>query len=102
MQDSDFVDMTSHRGILCPLPRSKPAQFNRYHVKWDFEQLHKTYFEVEDITCEEGLSREQLVLSMRFFCFIKHHDLKMFAPNSHTIFFYCAQMGEPLFKYSKK
>ena len=61
MQDPDF-EVTLHQGVLCPHSRSKPAQFNRVIVKWDFEQLHKTYAQVDDITCEEGLSREWLVL----------------------------------------
>ncbi len=47
MQDPDFVEVTSHQGVLCPHSQSKPAQFNRDIVKWVFEQLHKTFFKLK-------------------------------------------------------
>ena len=87
MEEPDFVREVSKGGMLCPLPRSKPEKFDLNFVKWDFEQLHRKYVEVEDVTRAEGLSREQLVLSMRFFSFYKHHDIKIFTPSSHTIIF---------------
>ena len=102
MEEPDFVREVSKGGMLCPLPRSKPEKFDLNFVKWDFEQLHRKYVEVEDVTRAEGLSREHLVLSMRFFSFYKHHDIKIFTPSSHTIIFYCARMGKPVFKCSRK
>ena len=42
------------------------------------------------------------MLSMSFFSFDEHDSIKMYEPNSHTIVFYCAQMGNSVCNCSRQ
>ena len=81
---------------FCPPPRSHPVTFSREQVRSCFQELHKQFVEIEDVTSEKGLSRSKLVMSMRFFSFARHNDIKMYHPNDHSIIFCCALADPPV------
>jgi hypothetical protein len=42
----------------------EPGKFNKEDVKLCFQELHKGYVEIEDVTSEEGLPRDRMIVSM--------------------------------------
>ena len=65
-------------------------QLTKNNFRSLFEQVNVRFPEVVDIFSDDGVVRSDLVKTMRYISLMTHHNIRSYAPNSHTIFFLCA------------
>ena len=57
--------------------------------------VHSLFSETKDIFSEDGVSMDDLDLSMGFISLAYHHDIKKYQWNGHSVIYFCGRLDHP-------